>query len=86
MMRGESLEIVSRDLGVTAARLSEWRDQFHAGVEGAVNLRANLFGPFRVSVSYTHWTLPTKREVEYWVDSVHDINNQDLNFPIILLF
>ena len=27
MMRGESLDIVSRDLGVTASRLSEWRDQ-----------------------------------------------------------
>ncbi len=39
MMRGESLEIVSRDLGVTAARLSEWRDQFHAGAQVALRSR-----------------------------------------------
>ena len=36
MMRGESLDIVSRDLGVTAGRLSEWRDQFHAGAQAAL--------------------------------------------------
>ena len=39
MMRGESLDIVSRDLGVTAARLSEWRDQFHTGVQAALRSR-----------------------------------------------
>ena len=38
MMRGESLDIVSRDLGVTAARLSEWRDQFH-GAQAALRAR-----------------------------------------------
>ena len=39
MMRGESLDIVSRDLGVTATRLSEWRDQFHAGAQAALRAR-----------------------------------------------
>ena len=39
MMRGESLDIVSRDLGVTASRLSEWRDQFHAGAQAALRAR-----------------------------------------------
>ena len=39
MMRGESLDIVSRDLGVTAARLSEWRDQFHTGAQAALRSR-----------------------------------------------
>ena len=39
LMRGESLDIVSRDLGVTAARLSEWRDQFHAGAQAALRSR-----------------------------------------------
>ena len=39
MMRGESLDIVSRDLGVTAGRLSEWRDQFHAGAQAALRAR-----------------------------------------------
>ena len=38
-MGGESLDIVSRDLGVTAARLSEWRDQFHAGARAALRSR-----------------------------------------------
>ena len=39
MMRGESLDIVSRDLGVTVGRLSEWRDQFHAGAQAALRAR-----------------------------------------------
>ena len=39
LMRGESLDIVSRDLGVTAARLSEWRDQVHAGAQAALRSR-----------------------------------------------
>lgn len=28
LLRGEDLELVSRELGVTAARLSRWREQF----------------------------------------------------------
>ena len=28
LLRGEDLELLSRELGVTAARLSKWRDQF----------------------------------------------------------
>jgi transposase-like protein len=28
LLRGEDLELVSRELGVTAAELSGWRDQF----------------------------------------------------------
>ena len=31
LLRGESLEAVSRELGVTAARLSQWRDAFVTG-------------------------------------------------------
>jgi len=31
LLRGESLEALSRELGVTAARLSQWRDAFVAG-------------------------------------------------------
>ncbi len=38
LLRGEDLETVSRDLGVTAARVSQWRDQFLAG--GEANLRS----------------------------------------------
>ena len=28
LLRGEDLELLSREMGVTAARLSKWRDQF----------------------------------------------------------
>jgi len=38
LLRGEDLETLSRELGVTAATLSGWRDQFLAG--GEANLRA----------------------------------------------
>jgi len=35
LLRGESLETLSRELGVTAARLSQWRDAFVAsGTQG----------------------------------------------------
>ena len=30
LLRGEDLESVSRELGITAARASQWRDQFLA--------------------------------------------------------
>ena len=38
LLRGEDLETLSRELGVTAATLSGWRDQFLDG--GAANLKA----------------------------------------------
>jgi transposase-like protein len=38
LLRGEDLETVSRELGVTAARVSQWRDQFMAG--GEANLKS----------------------------------------------
>lgn len=38
LLRGEDLETVSRELGVTAATLSGWREQFLQG--GAANLKA----------------------------------------------
>ena len=31
LLRGEDLESVSRELGITAARASQWRDQFLVG-------------------------------------------------------
>ncbi len=39
LLRGEDLELVSRSLGVTAARLSEWRDEFLAAGEAALATR-----------------------------------------------
>ena len=40
LLRGEDLETVSRELGVTAATLSGWRDAFLAGGEAALTSRA----------------------------------------------
>jgi hypothetical protein len=39
LLRGEDLDLVSRSLGVTAARLSEWRDEFLIGGEAALATR-----------------------------------------------
>jgi transposase len=36
LLRGEDLELVSRDLGVTAATLSGWRDAFLSAGEAAL--------------------------------------------------
>jgi hypothetical protein len=43
LLRGEDLELVSRELGITAARLSQWRDQFLSG--GEWNLKARDSDP-----------------------------------------
>ena len=47
LLRGEDLELVSRELGVTAAELSAWRDAFLAAGEASLTqhypmLRRNL--------------------------------------------
>ncbi len=39
LLRGEDLETVSRELGVTAARVSHWRDQFLAAGEAGLKSR-----------------------------------------------
>ena len=39
LLRGEDLELVSRELGVTAATLSGWRDAFLAGGQSALKSR-----------------------------------------------
>src|SRR6187401_1015233 len=39
LLRGEDLELVSRELAVTAAELSAWRDAFLAAGEGALKTR-----------------------------------------------
>ena len=40
LLRGEDLELVSRELGVTAAELSGWRDQFLAAGEASLKSRS----------------------------------------------
>jgi len=39
LLRGEDLELVSRELGVTAAELSGWREAFLAGGEASLKSR-----------------------------------------------
>ena len=39
LLRGEDLQLVSRELGVTAATLSGWRDDFLAGGQAALKSR-----------------------------------------------
>ena len=39
LLRGEPLETVARELDVTAARLSEWRDRALVGAEAAMKAR-----------------------------------------------
>ena len=39
LLRGEPLEVVARELNVTVARLSEWRDRALAGAAAAIKER-----------------------------------------------
>jgi transposase len=39
LLRGKDLELMSRELGVTAATLSSWRDDFLAGGQAALKSR-----------------------------------------------
>ena len=39
LLRGEDLESVSRELGITAARASQWRDQFLAAGQASLKSR-----------------------------------------------
>jgi len=40
MLRGEALDGLARELGVTAATLAQWREQFLAGGQAALKSRA----------------------------------------------
>ena len=40
LLRGEDLESVSRELGITAARAAQWRDQFQAAGQASLKSRA----------------------------------------------
>ena len=44
LLRGEDLESVSRELGITAARASQWRDQFVAVGQAGLKSRATEAG------------------------------------------
>lgn len=39
LLKGESLDALSRELGVTAAKLSEWREAFLVGAEANLKSR-----------------------------------------------
>ncbi len=40
LLRGEDLESVSRELGITAARAAQWRDRFLVGGQASLKSRA----------------------------------------------
>ena len=42
LLRGEDLDSVSRELGITAARASRWRDQFLAAGQAGLKSRAPM--------------------------------------------
>ena len=42
LLRGEDLETLSRELNVSAAKLSRWRDDFLAGGEAQLKVRPSL--------------------------------------------
>ena len=44
LLRGEDLESVSRELGITAARASQWRDRFLAAGQAGLKSRATEAG------------------------------------------
>lgn len=39
LLRGEDLDLVSREIGVSGAKLSEWRDAFLVGAQNALRSR-----------------------------------------------
>ena len=39
LLKGEDLEVLSRELRVTASKLSQWRDQFLAGGQANLKIR-----------------------------------------------
>jgi transposase len=41
VLRGEDLDLVSRETGITAATVSEWRDQFLASGQAGLKSRAD---------------------------------------------
>ena len=41
LLRGEDLELVSRELGITAARASQWREQFLVAGQAGLRSRAS---------------------------------------------
>lgn len=41
VLRGEDLDLVSRDVGTTAAKVSEWRDHFVASGQAGLKSRAD---------------------------------------------
>jgi transposase len=40
VLRGDDLDLVSREAGITAAKVSEWRDQFVASGQAGLKSRA----------------------------------------------
>lgn len=50
LLRGESLEALSRELGVEMYRLEAWRDRAHAGIDAS--LRDHIGDPVQVELDH----------------------------------
>jgi len=48
LLRGESLDILTRELRVTAADLSDWRDKFLAAGEASLKSQSVMAGTLRL--------------------------------------
>jgi len=55
LLKGEDLDTVSRELGVTAATLSEWRDAFLSSAEAGLKSRERAQLTRRTSGSARRW-------------------------------
>ena len=54
MLRGEPLDSLARELGVTAATLAAWREQFMAGGQAALKTRPAAARIFSTSSASVH--------------------------------
>jgi len=69
LLRGEPLDGVARELGVTAATLAQGREQFLAGgdvkvVNRIVNDRGSVTAEMALKFGAVFWTMP-----EFWINA-----------------
>src|SRR5207248_9005643 len=57
LLRGEDLELLSRELGITAATLSRWRDDFLAGGQAALKSRPTDDRDDEIARLHEHWLI-----------------------------
>lgn len=83
ILRGEDLDGLSRELGVTAARLAAWRDEALAGMSTALKSRQGdhrdeEIGRLREKLGEL---MMEKELLEYWYDRVDPAHRPPLRRP-----